>query len=274
MIRFGFFCLLITTGGYFSLAQVVPDIGDKTIIVIDANPEAKPQQPTAESSVKPSKSDYEVKQELTHFVGIDLGYCQLMDSNGGITRDSATGWLSINNNQSLTWRFNILEHKFRIYHDYVGIYTGFALAYNSYGFSNNIDVSVDKKEIGIYATEVNPELRNYTVNKLRTTTLQVPLMLELNTRRNNQKNFHLAAGAIGGWVTSTITKPKWEDDTGKNTARKKDEFHVIPFTIDLSARIGYKKTALFITYGLTPLFNKNQGQRVYPLTFGIQLYQL
>jgi hypothetical protein len=278
MIRFGFFCLLITTGSVFSLAQVVPDtthinIGDKTIIVIDANPDAKPQQPTAESAPQPTKSDDELKQELTHFAGIDFGYCQLMDSNGSITRDSATDWLSINNNRSLTWRFNILEYKFRIYHDYVGIYTGFALAYNSYGFSNNIDVAVDKEEIGIYATEVDPELRNYTKNKLRTTILQVPLMLELNSRKDNQKNFHLAAGAIGGWVTSTITKQKWEDDSGKNTARKKDEFQVNPFTIDLSARIGYKKTALFFTYGLTPLFVKNQGQQVYPLTFGIQLSQ-
>jgi hypothetical protein len=47
MMRFGFVCLLFVTASFFSLAQVVPDttqinIGDKTIIVIDANPTEKP----------------------------------------------------------------------------------------------------------------------------------------------------------------------------------------------------------------------------------------
>jgi hypothetical protein len=278
MKRFGFVCLFITTCSLFSLAQVVPDtthinIGDKTIIVIDASPTANPTTPGPGVSEPPVKPDNEVKSELTHFAGIDLGFCQLIDDNGSLTRDSATSWLSINNNKSLSWRFNLLEKKFRIYHDYVGIYTGFAIAYNSFGFARNSDVVVDKDGAGVSAVEVIDDNRNYHKNKLRTTILQVPLMLEFNSRNDIKKNFHFAVGAIGGWVTSTITKQKWENETGKYTARRKEDFLVSPYTIDFSARIGYKKSALFFTYGLTPLFEKNQGLSVYPITFGIQLTQ-
>jgi hypothetical protein len=219
------------------------------------------------------KPDKDLKSELTHFAGIDFGYCQLIDANGSLTRDSATNWFSLNNNRSLTWRLNLLEKKFRIYHDYVGIYTGFAVAFNSYGFSRNSDVVVDKEGVGISAVEVLDENRNYSKNKLRTTILQVPLMLEFNSRNDIKKNFHFAVGAIGGWVTSTITKQKWENDTGKYTARRKEDFLVSPFTVDASARFGYKKSALFFTYSLTPLFEKNKGASVYPITFGIQLTQ-
>jgi len=277
MIRFGFACLLMAFGSFFSLAQVVPDtthitIGDKTIIVIDANPSLKPEQPSAETAAAPEKPASELKNELTHFAGIDFGFCQLMDSNGSTTRDSAAHWLSLNNNRSLTWRFNLLEQKFRIYHDYIGVYTGFAIAFNSYSLDSNVDVFTDK-ERGLYAVSVDPQTRNYHKNKIRNTILQVPLMLEFNSRKEIKKNFHVAVGAIGGWVTSTITKQKWENETGKYTNRRKEEFEVTPFTLDLSARVGYKKTALFVSYGLTPLFHSNKGPEVYPFAFGIQLSQ-
>lgn len=277
MIRFSMLCLLITISSHFTLAQVVPDttqinIGDKTIIVIDANPTDKTETQPSATRQEPVKSDKEKKQELTHFAGIDVGFCQLIDEDGSLSRDTATEWLSLRSNQSLTWRFNLLEHKFRIYRDYVGIFTGFAISYNSFGLSNNIDL-FESEDLGISATFSDITTRKYTKNKLRTTILQVPIMLEINTRADIKNNFSLAVGAIGGWVTSTITKQKWENDLGRFTSRKKDGFLVNPYTIDLSARIGYKKSALFFTYSLTPLFSKNKGDQVYPITFGIQLIQ-
>ena len=278
MIRFGFVCLLMAFGSFFSLAQVVPDtthinIGDKTIIVIDTNPTVKPEQTSSETAATPEKPDDELKNELTHFAGIDFGFCQLMDSNGSTTRDTAAQWLTLNSNRSLTWRFNLLEKKFRIYHDYVGIYTGFAIAFNSYGLDNNVDVLTGSEDKVLYAISIDPQTRNYYKNKIRNTILQVPLMLEFNSRKDLKKNFHFAAGAIGGWVTSTITKQKWENEHGKYTNRRKEEFEVTPFTLDISARMGYKKTALFVSYSLTPLFNSNKGPVVYPIAFGIQLSQ-
>lgn len=275
-MRFGFALFIGTLLCQISLSQVVPDttqinIGDKTIIVIDANPEEKTLPSDAPAAVS-STEGTDLKHELTHFAGIDFGFCQLADIDGNISRDSSTSWLSINSNRSLTWRLNLLEQKFRIHRDYVGFYTGFAIAYNSYGLSENGDVVVND-DTGTTLVSIDPDIRNYTKNKLRTTSLQVPLMLEINSSENIRKSVSLAFGAIGGWVTSVITKQKWEDENGRFTQRRKDDFKVNPFTIDFSARIGYRKTSLFFTYSLTPLFSKNQGYRVYPITFGVQLIQ-
>jgi hypothetical protein len=195
-----------------------------------------------------------------------------LDSRGSLTRDSTTDWLSINNGRSLTWRLNLLEAKARIYHDYIGLYTGFAVSYNSYGLLNNISVDVnDKSETS--ALPIDPEVRQFYKNKLRTTTLQVPVMLEFNTKKDNRKNFHFAIGALGGWVSSVITKQKWETERGKFTERRKDDFKVTPYTLDLAIRFGYRKTALVFTYALTPLFKANEGLSVYPISFGVQLLQ-
>lgn len=277
-MRLGFVFLFFTTSCIFSLAQVVPDtthinIGDKTIIVIDANPTEPRAQTNTEVTETPGISDGQTKRELTHFAGIDFGFCQLIDASGSLTRDSSTNWLSINNNKSLSWRFNLIEHKFRIYRDYIGIYSGFAIAYNSYGLARNADIVVDKEGTGVSAIDVPEETRNYTKNKLRNTILQAPIMLEFNTRSEIKKNFHFAAGIIGGWVTSSISKQKWQNETGKFTSRRKENFLVSPYTLDFSVRIGYQKSAIFFTYGMTPLFEKNQGKLIYPVTFGIQLTQ-
>jgi len=280
MVRFGFLCLLFTTSSIFSLAQVVPDttrinIGDKTIIVIDQNPIEKPL-PKPEEYDSPVESDElsdsDLKYEMNHFAGLDFGYCMLLDSRGSSTRDSATDWLSINNGRSLTWRLNLLEAKARIYHDYIGVYTGFAIAYNSYGFINNVSVDVNDKSEAT-GIPIDPQVRQFSKNKLRTTTLQVPVMLEFNTKKENKKNFHLAFGAIGGWVSSVITKQKWETVGEKFTERRKNNFRVTPYTLDLAVRFGYRRTALFFTYSLTPLFISNVGLPVYPISFGVQLLQ-
>jgi hypothetical protein len=280
MMRFGFICLFFTTSCIFSLAQVVPDttrinIGDKTIIVIDASPIEIPL-PEIEKHDTPTEpnelSDSDLKYELNHFAGVDFGYCMLMDSRGSSSLDSSTEWLSINNGRSLTWRLNLFEAKARIYHDYIGIYTGFAIAYNSYGLINNVDVDVNDKSEAT-GIRIDPEVRQFSKNKLRTTTLQVPVMLEFNTKKENKRNFHLAIGAIGGWVSSVITKQKWETDGEKFTERRKNNFRVTPYTLDLAIRFGYRRTALFLTYALTPLFIANEGLPVYPISFGVQLLQ-
>ena len=280
MIRFGFICLIFTTSCIFSLAQVVPDttrinIGDKTIIVIDASPIEipLPEMEKPDTPDEPNElSDSDLKYELNHFAGVDFGYCMLMDSRGSSSRDSSTEWLSINNGRSLTWRLNLFEAKARIYHDYIGIYTGFAIAYNSYGLINNVDVDVNDKSEAT-GIRIDPEVRQFSKNKLRTTTLQVPVMLEFNTKKENKRNFHLAIGAIGGWVSSVITKQKWETDGEKFTERRKNNFRVTPYTLDLAIRFGYRRTSLFFTYALTPLFKANEGLPVYPISFGVQLLQ-
>lgn len=274
----GLIALLITSFSVRALTQVVPDttnitIGDKTIIVIDSNPSKEQVLAANEQTTDSTDADFsEEKLELTHFAGIDFGFSRLINGYNATLRDSASDWLSLNPNKSVTWRLNILEQKIRLYHDYVGLLTGFSITYNGYGLSNNVDLSVNDS-LGSFAIPVAPEIHHYTKNKLRVTSLQVPLMLEFNTSSNVKKHFHFAAGVQAGWVTASIQKQKWENDSGRFTSRRRDDFNINPFTLDLAFRIGFNKTSLFLNYGLQPLFVKNQGEQVFPVSFGIQLTQ-
>jgi hypothetical protein len=278
LMKNGLLSLLITVCSLNALSQVVPDttnitIGDKTIIVIDSNP-TKQQTEAPTDNTEPI-NDLEVEDQkllLTHFAGIDLGFTRLVDESNNSLRDSATDWLSLNPNRSLTWRLNLLEQKVRLYRDYIGILTGFSITYAGYGLQNNIDLASSESQ-ETFGVAVDPSVRDYYKNKLRTTSLQIPLMLEFNSSCNPKKHFHLAVGVQGGWVTTSIQKQKWQNELGRFTSRRRDEFNIQPLTLDLAVRIGFNKTSIFVNYGLQPLFQKQLGTNVFPLIFGIQLTQ-
>jgi hypothetical protein len=119
---------------------------------------------------------------------------------------------------------------------------------------------------GFLSTEMS-----YTKNKLRTAYLSVPLMLEFNTSTNPKRSFHLAAGVIGNWRMGASIKNKYQEEGIKYEEVKKSSYNLRYLTLDASVRIGYGNVTLFAVYGLTTLFEENEGPEVYPLTVGVSL---
>lgn len=240
-------------------------LGATQILIVD------PTENTDSTSVDWEDDDSsDVKYELTHWGGIDVGVNVLLNGNGGTDLDSAGQWLQLDNSRSLSWRINLFEEKIRLYKDYVGLIVGAGLTYNSYGLKKNVTIATNDS-LGTFGMMIPDSVADFSKNKLRASYINVPLMLEFNTSDDNDKSFHVAAGVIGGWKMGSITKQKWEDGDDKNTVRKKADYNMTPFTLDLTARIGYKNFTAFATYGVTPLFKKDKGPEVYPMTIGIQL---
>jgi Outer membrane protein beta-barrel domain len=269
--------LLALLMSFPGLAQVTPDttnisIGDKKIILIDPTPDQDTTDVTLDSMDDDGEewdADSE-KGELTHWGGIDFGVNMLMAKDGGLTMDSTNSWLDLDYSRSLSWRINLVEEKIRLYKDYIGIIIGAGLTYNSYGLKNNVDIMTQDSS-ATYGVAINDTIRDYSKNKFRASYIHVPLMLEFNTSNDNEKSFHVAAGVIGGWKMGSITKQKWEDNDEKYQVRRKADYNLTPFTLDATARIGYKNFTVFASYGLTPLFEKNKGPEVYPITVGLQI---
>jgi hypothetical protein len=239
-------------------------IGDKQIIVIDPTPGGD----STDVAMVPDEDESNSKGALTHWDGIDLGVNVLLNKDNKTTLDAKDQWLDLDYTHSLSWRFNIVEEKIRIYKDYAGIIIGAGLTYNSYGFKQNVNVTSDSTGA---TTAVADTVRDFNKNKLRASYINIPLMLEFNTSENNNKSFHIAAGVIGGWKMGSVIKQKWDDGDDKNSNRRKSDFNMNPFTFDLTARVGYKNLTVFATYGLTPLFKKDKGPEVYPMTVGLQI---
>jgi hypothetical protein len=247
-------------------------IGDKKIIVIDSNPKSDTTSTDLnfDTDEDNEDNDFDQKSELTHWGGIDVGVNMLLNKNGGTSLDTNSTWLELDYSRSLSWRFNIIEEKIRLYKDYIGLIVGAGLTYNSYGLKNNVDVST-RDSSATFAFAIDDSIRDYSKNKFRASYIHVPLMLEFNTSQDNDRSFHVAAGVIGGWKMGSIVKQKWEDQNDKHQARRKSDFNLSPFTLDATARVGYKNFTVFATYGLTSLFEKNKGPEVYPVTVGLQI---
>ncbi len=264
---------LAVLAAFIGSAQTEPEkpdttdmkFGDTRIIMIDESPDDDTTDVAWEDDEK--DEDYD-KLELTHWGGVDLGVNILLNKDGGTAMDSANSWLELDYSRSLSWRINLFEEKIRLYKDYVGIIVGAGLTYNSYGLKNNVNIqTVDSSRT--YA--MTDTIRDFSKNKLRASYIHVPLMLEINTSDDNERAFHIAAGVIGGWKMGSIVKQKWEDGDDKNQYRRKADYNLNPFTLDATARIGYKNFTVFATYGLTPLFKKDKGPEVYPVTVGLQI---
>lgn len=240
--------------------------GDTRVLVIDENPGVDMVDTTDVVFEDPNDDKY----ELTHWGGLDMGVNILLAADGGTTLDSANQWLDLDYQRSLSWRINLFEEKIRLYKDYVGLIVGAGLTYNSYGLKNNVSVET-KDSTGTYAVTVPDSVADFNKNKLRASYINVPLILEFNTSEDNDRSFHIAAGVIGGWKMGSITKQKWEDGDERHEYRRKADYNLNPFTLDATARIGYRNLTLFATYGLTPLFKKDKGPEVYPMTVGIQI---
>lgn len=239
-------------------------IGDTRIILID-------EDPTNDStSVQYTDNGPSDRLELTHFAGVDLGVNVLLNSAGNTDFDSTMSWLELDYARSLTWRLNLVEQKIRIYKDYVGIMVGAGITYNSYGLRNNVQV-VNTDSTGTTGIEIDPQVQDFSKNKLRVTYLNVPIMLEFNTSDQLKKSFHVSAGVMTGLKLGSLTRQKWEDGDDKYSERVKGDFNFTPFTLDASVRVGYGNFTVFANYGLTPLFTKDDGPEVYPVSVGIQL---
>lgn len=240
-------------------------IGDTRIILIDEDPTNNDSTAVEYSDNGPSD-----RLELTHFAGVDLGVNILLNSSGGTEFDSTMNWLELDYARSLTWRLNLIEQKIRLYKDYVGIMVGAGITYNSYGLRNNVKV-VNTDSTGTTGIEIDPQLQDFTKNTLRVTYLNVPVMLEFNTSDQLSKSFHVSAGVTTGLKLGSLTRQKWENGDDKYNERVKGDFNFSPFTLDASVRIGYGNFTVFANYGLTPLFTKNDGPEVYPVSVGIQV---
>ncbi len=250
-----------------TFAQTKPDttnisIGDKRILIIDPTP--KNDTLTLELNDKPK----EYKSEVNLVMGLDAGVNLLRNADNGFGMDSTSNWLELNHSRSLSWRMQVLAANFPIYKNHVKIKSGLGFAWNGYGLKNNVTMQT-RDSSAVYAT-VTDSTRNYTKNKFRASYLTVPLLLELNTGQDD-KEFHVTVGVIGGWNMGSLIRQKWQEGDRDSDYKHKGDYNVNPFTLDATARIGYKNFTLFATYGLTPLFEKNKGPEVYPMTVGLQI---
>lgn len=203
--------------------------------------------------------------EFKHWTGLDVGVNGYMNASNSLTVPAGLPYLELDYARSRSIAWNIGQYNVKIVKNYVQIVTGIGLEWNSYAFRNNWTLDTDSPTVT--ATEENID---FSKNKLKTTWVNVPVLLEFNTSKNEDKSFHVAVGVTGGYnIFRNRLKQTFEIDGVEGKRKLKDDFNVNPFRAALTARVGYGDVSVFANYQLNEFFKANRGPALYPFSAGI-----
>jgi len=245
------------------------NFGNTEILIIEkGNKKDESEENEFESEFELDETEhYKTKNKSeAHWAGIDLGFTMLMNSNLESKFEDHAYWQN-DAAKSISWNFNLFEHKFRFGTDYVGLTTGLGFNFTSVAISDNYVLMSSPDSV--YA-EID-SVYTYTKNKLKASYLTVPLLLEFNTSSNNDKSFYLAAGVVGGVRIGSKTKLIGELDGKEFKEKRKGTYNLNPFKLDALVRLGYSDWGVFASYDVLPLFEEGKTDNIYPLTFGLSL---
>ncbi|MES2566001.1 MAG: DUF2807 domain-containing protein [Bacteroidota bacterium] len=207
------------------------------------------------------------EDDFHHWGGFGMGVNGWL-SNGSFSMPKGQEYMALNYGKSLNFQLN-LEKDIHLYKNYVNLVLGLGFEWNQYEFSNKTRLNPDSAYT--YGVIDSSNIYNYKKNRLKTTFVNVPVLLEFNTNKNPKKAFHIAVGAIGGYKLGSRTRQILELKGNDIKFIKKDDYNINPFRVNAHASIGYHNFTLYADYALTPLFENGKGPELYPFTIGVKI---
>jgi len=219
-----------------------------------------------------SKNDDDKKKKKEkfdgHWGGIEIGVNNYLNRYYKMEVPGGYDFMDLKTSKSVGVSINFYEQNIKLYKEHFGLVTGLGLTYNNYKFINN--TLLTPKVPLVQAVE--DTTRDFIKNKLTVSYLTMPLILEVNTGKNNK--FHIGAGAIMGIRLGAHTKQVYEINGTKNKDKTFDDFNLHPFKADATVRIGFGIVNLFANYSLLPLFKDGKQPELYPFTVGLRILGL
>jgi len=225
-----------------------------------------------------------------HWAGVELGINGYMNQNFNMNFNQYP-YMNMNTGRSLVVNLNPFEFNVNIAKNKFGFTSGLGFQLSNYYLTGNYVWIPDSTQLVAY--KVQDANRNYIglrQDKVFVSYLNIPLLFEFQTNPKCRLNsFHISVGVIGGVRICSYTKQIYNsigqtdflvDDKGNQVAsyyvgdkvvRSHGAYHLSPFKLDASFRIGWSFLNLFATYSLTPMFQDNQGPKLYPWAVGITL---
>ena len=218
---------------------------------------------------KEISSDEKVKtktENFAHWSSFMMGMNILTNETQGINFENADYW-EIDPAKSFSFSFNFAEKKVNLLKNYVGLTTGLGVTFNNYSFRNNYILTSDQDTTSAF---IDTTLQ-YSKNKLKSTYFRVPLLLEICTS-SFDKGAYFSAGVVGGVRLGSKVKREGEDVSNNSFKQKiKSDYNLNTFTLDALIKFGFDDFGIFAQYSLTPMFQNNKTQKIYPFNFGVTL---
>ncbi len=172
-------------------------------------------------------------------------------------------FLKLNTNKAVQVNLNLLQVGLPIIKNNLGLVTGIGFQFNHYTFRNT-QMRLHTDSSYIYHT-IDAEAKTVK-NKLKVFYATVPLLLECSFSVGKySERLYFSAGVEGGLKMVAYTKIKNED---KSKTKSKNDFHLMPYTVNSIIRMGYDSFGIYASYSLLPLFQNNEGPELYPYSIG------
>ncbi len=206
-----------------------------------------------------------------NWAGVELGVNGYLTPSGSIDMPAGYEFMELKYEKSTNFNINFFQQSFGIFGNKFGFVTGLGIRWNNWRFANNIVLAADSSSF--YGEHYPGTDRSYEKSKLTAWYLMMPIMFEFQTNRyHNSSSFHIAAGVIGGVRMGSHSKQVYTmNGSGDHKPKVYDDFHLQPFILDATVRIGWGPLNLFATYGITEMFRNNRGPALHPFTVGLIL---
>lgn len=204
-----------------------------------------------------------------NWTGFEIGLNNYVNSSGSMSLDNSMAFMELNTSRSWNINLNMMQYGFGLGTDKIGIVTGLGLEWNNYHFDNNNSI---QKVNGVVEPIEDLDLLypNIQKNRLQTTYLRAPLLLEFQIPAG-KKRIYFSAGPVAGVKLFSNTKIVYKEDGDKQKVKDKDDFNLSSLRYGFTARAGYRGLKLFANYYMTPLFESGKGPELYPFSVGLTL---
>ncbi len=212
---------------------------------------------------------YDYRNAGFNWAGLNIGFNSLMNNKNLLKAPDGFDYLETNMGSSIQIGLNIFEKDFKIYRHYVMGMAGAGFHWNNYRFTSPYVLQPYQPTL----TAIKDSGTVYSVNKLRVTYFDIPVLLGFNTSENKRKAFHLAAGVVVGVRIGAMVKTVIEDNGEKNRKKTFATYNTDQVRYDFMVRLKYKWANIWASYSLNGLFRKNQGPEVHPVAIGVNLLE-
>jgi len=203
-----------------------------------------------------------------HWSGFELGLNNWVDDSWQLAGTKPEHrFMDLNTGKS--WEFDLNIMQFNLpFGKPLGLVTGMGFKWNNYHFDGNNNVMKDPVS-GVIIPSYPPAGITYAKTKMNTFFLTVPLIFEVQF--GPKKKGFFGVGVIGDLKLLSNTKIRYYEGGSKQKIKEKSDFNLSPLRYHLTARLGYRFVKLFANYSMVPMFKKNMGPELYPVTIGLTL---
>ena len=152
----------------------------------------------------------------------------------------------------------------------MGLIIGSEFAFNNFMLTgNNKWVDANGRTSVVKETDG----RQFQKSKLATSSVNLPLMMQLKLRDSHHKStFHIAAGGFVGYRLGAHTKVKYTTDGNTDKEKEEGRYNLENFLYGAQGTIGYGSLELFAKYNMNDLFRNNAGPQAQVLSFGVRFF--